>query len=43
MSTKSKFCSGCGATLEEGARFCGVCGMKVIDADEHTQKKTSIK
>ena len=23
------YCSGCGTTLDEGARFCAVCGMKV--------------
>lgn len=43
MSTKSKFCSGCGTPLEEKNRFCPTCGMKVINEDEHNQEKPSIK
>lgn len=27
------FCSNCGSTLEQGAKFCNVCGKKVSDAE----------
>lgn len=30
-----RFCTGCGAQLEDGAKFCSVCGQKVEPA--HTQ------
>ncbi len=31
MSSESRFCSECGAPLEEGAQFCGKCGAPVSD------------
>lgn len=27
-----RFCTGCGAQLEDGAKFCSVCGQKVEPA-----------
>ncbi len=42
MSTKQKFCSECGAPLEESDRFCPVCGAKVV-VDEPDQKKSPTK
>ena len=43
MSIKQKFCSECGAPLEENDRFCPVCGTKVIDEDENDERKPSSK
>lgn len=43
MSTKPKFCSECGAPLEENDHFCPVCGAKVMNEDESYQKKSPIE
>ena len=43
MNTKSKFCSECGAPLEESNRFCPICGAKVIDLDASVLKKSPTK
>ena len=43
MSKKRKFCSQCGAPLEETDRFCPVCGAKVDDIIAPDQKKSPTK
>ena len=39
MSPISKFCSECGAPLEEGARFCGECGAAITDIQDSAESK----
>ena len=34
-----KYCSNCGAPLEEGARFCGECGAAVTDLQDSDESK----
>lgn len=40
-----KFCESCGATLEDNARFCSVCGAKtaVAGADNKSKAQTKIE
>lgn len=40
---KPKFCSECGASLEENDHFCPVCGTKVVYVYESDQKKAPAK
>ncbi len=37
-STKTKFCSECGAPLDEDALFCAECGAKVEDIKTYRKK-----
>ena len=39
MNSISKFCSECGAPLEEDARFCGECGATVTDLPDSNESK----
>lgn len=39
MNVESKFCSECGAPHEEGALFCGECGVKISNIKSHNEKK----
>lgn len=34
------FCSNCGAVLDENAKYCGVCGCKVVEETEQTEKSS---
>ncbi len=43
MSTEQRFCSECGAPLEENDHFCPVCGAKVVDMSSHSKKKSPTK
>ena len=43
MVTKQKFCSECGAPLEENNHFCPACGAKIIDVDKSDQEKSPTK
>lgn len=40
MKVESKFCSECGALLEENDHFCPVCGAKVAGLSEQKLKKS---
>ena len=40
MDAVSKFCSVCGAPLDEGAHFCGKCGAPVTDSHDISQRET---
>lgn len=41
--TKSKFCSECGAQLEQNDLFCPICGEKVAELYDPTRKKYPTK
>ena len=40
MDAVSKFCSVCGAPLDEGAHFCGKCGAPLTDSHDSSQRET---
>ncbi len=43
MSSIPKFCSKCGAPLEESDRFCPVCGIKIPDFNEPKKNEPAQK
>ncbi len=43
MNSKAKFCSECGAALEEGSRFCSECGAAVKDQQQSSESSIPLE